>query len=47
MSAAGGLTVLVCDSDHMASKAYAYQPDGKWTMTADYDAGFWFRPIPA
>ena len=46
MSAAGGLTVLVCDNDHTASKAYAPQEDGSWKMTADYDAGFWFRPIP-
>ena len=46
MSAAGGLTVLLCDDDHTASKAYAPQPDGSWKMTADYDAGFWFRPMP-
>ena len=30
ISAAGGLTVLVCDNDHTASKAYASQPDGSW-----------------
>jgi hypothetical protein len=46
MSAAGGLTVLVCDGDHTASKAYAYQPDGSWKKTADFDSGFRFRPIP-
>ena len=34
MSAAGGLTVLVCDNDHTASKAYARQPDGSWKRTA-------------
>ena len=38
--------MLVCDNDHTASKAYAPQKDGSWKMTADYDAGFWFRPIP-
>ena len=38
--------MLVCDSDHTASKAYACQPDGSWKMTADYDVGFRFRPIP-
>ena len=42
MSAAGGLTVLLCDDDHTASKAYARQPDGSWKKTADYDAGFTF-----
>ncbi len=42
----GGLTVLVCDGDHTASKAYACQPDGTWKKTADYDLGFWFRPFP-
>ena len=42
MSAAGGLTVLVCDNDHTASKAYACQPDGSWKKTADYHAGFTF-----
>ena len=46
MSTAGGLTVLVCDSDHTASKAYACQPDGSWNMTSDYDLGFRFRPMP-
>ena len=41
MSAAGGLTVLVCDSDHTASKAYACQPDGSWNLTAitTWDSG--------
>jgi putative DNA primase/helicase len=42
----GGLTVLVTDAEHSASKAYACQPDGVWKKTADYDLGFWFRPNP-
>jgi putative DNA primase/helicase len=42
VSAGGGLTVLLCDDDHTASKAYACQPDGSWRKTADYDAGFVF-----
>jgi uncharacterized protein (DUF927 family) len=46
MSAAGGLTVLVCDSEHTASKVYTCQPDGSWKMTTDYDLGFLFRPMP-
>jgi putative DNA primase/helicase len=42
----GGLTELVCAGEHTASKAYACQPDGKWTKTQDYNLGFQFRPIP-
>lgn len=45
MSAVGGLTVLLCDGDHTASKAYACQPDGSWKKTADYDAGFTFGAL--
>jgi putative DNA primase/helicase len=42
----GGLTVLVCDSDHTASKTYARQPDGSIALVRDYDLGFKFRPNP-
>jgi putative DNA primase/helicase len=42
MSAAGGLTVLLCDDGHTASKKYACQPNGSWKKTADYNAGFTF-----
>ena len=42
MTAATGLTVLLCDERHTASKSYEPNPDGTWTNTQDYNAGFTF-----
>jgi hypothetical protein len=42
----GGMTVLIAQGDHTASKSYEYQPASGWHKISDYDIGFWFRAVP-